>query len=99
MNFIRTAIAVLFGAGATDLGVLRRLQEASSERAFTATPDEEDMFARPSHSRARLAPPVGSVSEVGASRFALAEAKRQRKNLKRIRDWARSDAGYYFVQA
>ena len=97
MSFIRIAIAALVGA--TDLSVLRRLQETSSERAFTATPDEEDMFARPSHSRARLAPPVGSMGVVGASRFALAEAKRQRKNLKRIRDWARSDAGYYFVQA
>jgi hypothetical protein len=97
MNFIRTAIAALFGAA--DLGVLRRLQEASGERTFAAALDEDDLLARPSHSRARLAPPVGSMGVVGASRFALAEAKRQRKNLKRIRDWARSDAGYYFVQA
>jgi hypothetical protein len=97
MSFIRTAIAALVGA--TDLGVLRRLQEASSERAFTATLDEDGLLARPSHSHARPVPLVGSMSVVGASRFALAEAKRQRKNLKRVRDWARSDAGYYFVQA
>jgi len=97
MSFIRTAIAVLFGAA--DLSVLSRLQEALSEHVFTATLDEGDLLARPSHSRARLAPLVDSMSVVGASRFALAEAKRQRKNLKRVRDWARSDAGYYFVQA
>jgi hypothetical protein len=97
MSFIRTAIAALVGAA--DLSVLSRLQEAPSEHVFTATLDEDDLLARPSHSRARLAPPVGSVSEVGAYRLALADAKRQRKNLKRVRDWARSDAGYYFVQA
>lgn len=99
MSFIRIAIAALVGAGATDLGILRRLQETSSERAFTAALDEGDLFARPSHRHARLAPLAGSMSVVGANRFALAEAKRQRKNLKRVRDWARSDSGYYLKES
>lgn len=97
MSFIRIAIAALVGA--TDLSVLRRLQGTSSERAFTAALDEGDLFARPSHRHARPVPLVGSMSVVGASRFALAEARRQRKNLKRIRDWARSDSGYYLKES